>query len=190
MNRITQRLDELRRAKKKALTLFLTAGFPKPASTPDLALALERAGADMMELGMPFSDPLADGPVIQDCSAVATRNGVTLDGIFQMVRDIRSQSNIPLILMGYVNPVLRYGIGKFFSSAAQAGVDGVILPEVPLEETTRFQEAIGKNDLSNILLVSPTTSQERIEQIDAVSSGFVYCVSTTGVTSSRLTRYF
>lgn len=182
MNRISSKLEQLRKQNRKALTLFLTAGYPDREATVDLVLGLEDAGADIIELGMPFSDPLADGPVIQECSSIAVRNGVTLDTIFLIVQAIRSQSSIPLVLMGYVNPLMRYGGEKFFASAAQSGVDGFIFPEVPLEETARFAKTIASHGLSNILLVAPTSSPSRIEQIDAASSGFVYCVSSTGVT--------
>ena len=182
MNRIRPCLDRLRQENKKALTLFLTAGFPRLDSTVGLVSAFEDAGADMIELGMPFSDPLADGHVIQECSSVALRNGVTLEWILSTVRAIRLNSNMPLVLMGYLNPILRYGAEKFFADAASSGVDGIILPEVPVEEASRFGSAMASYSLSNILLVAPTTPPSRVELIDAASSGFVYCVSGTGVT--------
>ncbi len=182
--RIVDKLADIKAEGGKALTLFLTAGFPELHSTPELVLELERAGADIIELGMPFSDPLADGPIIQQSSAIALKNGATLDTILSDVKKIRASSNIPIVLMGYVNPILKHGAERFFNSAREAGVDGVILPEVPKEEAERFSHVIEGNQLANILLVAPTTSDERVEEIDKASSGFLYCVSTTGVTGA------
>lgn len=185
MGRIEQKLAALKRDKKKALVFFITAGFPQRDSTPTIAATLEAGGADMLEIGMPFSDPLADGPVIQHSSSVALQNGVTLDSIFEMVVTIRSSSSIPLVLMGYLNPIMEYGAERFFQKAAESGVDGIILPELPLEEVKRFNATIAATGLSQILLVTPTTSPERIREIDSASRGFLYCVSTTGVTGSK-----
>jgi len=184
MNRIHTSLAELAARKEKALAIFLTSGFPHLESTVGLAHELRDAGADLIELGMPFSDPLADGPVIQHSSSVALRNGVTLATIFRQVREIRGSSSIPIILMGYLNPVLRYGTEKFFCDARESGVDGLIFPELPLEESGRFKNLMETNRLANILLVAPTSSPARIKACDEASSGFLYCVSTTGVTGS------
>lgn len=184
MNRLTALLSSLRARRKKALALFLTAGFPSADSTPPLVLSLEGAGADIIEIGMPFSDPLADGPVIQESSAIALRNGVTIHAILDGVRTIRRTSSVPLVLMGYINPILNYGADRFFRDAAASGVDGVILPELTLEESVRFKTGISRSGLSQILLVAPTTPEERLIAIDAACSGFLYCVSTTGVTGS------
>jgi tryptophan synthase alpha subunit len=184
MNRLTTVLSSLRERRKKALALFLTAGYPAADSTPGLVLSLAGAGADIIEIGMPFSDPLADGPVIQQSSATAIQNGVTIAGILDGIRKIRESSAVPLVLMGYINPILSYGSGRFFSDAASAGVDGVILPELTLEESVRFKSEIELNGLSQILLVAPTTPPERITAIDTASGGFLYCVSTTGVTGA------
>ncbi|MGM0588920.1 MAG: tryptophan synthase subunit alpha [Bacteroidota bacterium] len=169
----------------KLVSLFLTAGYPDPAETVDLILGMEEAGADMIELGMPFSDPLADGPTIQYSSQVAIEKGIDIDQIFKIVAKVREQSNIPIILMGYLNPVLRYGIDGFFHKAADAGVDGLILPDVPPEESGLMKEAIKQYQLPLIYLVAPNTSDERMKEIDEASSGFVYCVSVTGVTGAR-----
>ncbi len=162
--------------------MFITAGFPDKEATPEIVLELEKGGADVIEIGMPFSDPLADGLVIQQSSASALRNGVTLDSILEDVKAIRRNSGIPIVLMGYLNPILRYGAERFFRSASEAGVDGVILPEVPKEESGAYAHLIQANGMSNILLVAPTTPDERIAEIDSESGGFLYCVSTTGVT--------
>ena len=182
MNRLSERLAALRRGRKKALALFLTAGFPSAGSTPALACSLADAGADVIELGMPFSEPLADGPVIQESSARSLANGTTIQTIFRDVRQIRSTRDVPIVLMGYVNPILSYGAERFFADSALCGVDGVILPEITLEERGRFRESIEAAGLCNILLVAPTTPDERIREIDGATGGFLYCVSTTGVT--------
>lgn len=184
MGRIEEKLLDLRKRKKKALVYFLTAGFPKRDSTEGIAATLEQGGADLLEIGMPFSDPLADGPVIQRSSRAALQNGIDLEAVIAVIASIRSRSNIPLILMGYLNPIFEFGVEKFFSLAAKSGVDGVILPELPLEEIGRFKKQIEANSISQILLVTPTTPSERIRKIDSSSQGFLYCVSTAGVTGS------
>lgn len=167
------------------MSLFLTAGFPDPDHTVDLVLGMEEHGADMVELGMPFSDPLADGPSIQYASTKALEQGVTMKDILGMVRKIRKRSEIPLVLMGYVNPVLRYGAEDFCRDAAAAGADGLILPDLPPEEAGLLQEHADACGLRLIYLVAPNTSDERMRRIDRRSRGFVYCVSVTGVTGAR-----
>jgi tryptophan synthase alpha chain len=188
MNRVRSRLAGLQQRNKKALALFITAGFPNLNDTPRLALEAEDGGADLIEIGMPFSDPLADGPVIQRSSARALRNGVTLTHIFQQVGVLRRRSEIPVILMGYLNPILAYGPERFFAHAGDSGVDGMILPELPLEETQRFSSYFHRHELAQILLVTPTTKPARQRLLDEASTGFLYCVSATGVTGSRTTR--
>ncbi len=185
MNRLEETITVLRGRREKALALFLTAGFPKLSSTVSLVLELEKAGADIIELGMPFSDPLADGPVIQHSSGVALKNGMTLARILSDVKAIRKHSTIPIVLMGYLNPIMQFGMDKFFARAAWAGVDGVILPEIPLEESSRVKAVLAKNKLAQIMLVTPTSSAGRIRMIDAASGGFLYCVSMTGVTGIK-----
>jgi len=184
MNRITETLQALSARKEKALACFLTAGFPTIGATLPLVSEIEKGGADIIELGMPFSDPLAEGPVIQNSSYVAIEQGVTLDKILSYVKTVRQSSEIPLVLMGYLNPILAYGAEKFFHAAASAGVDGLILPELPLEESGRYKSMFENSGLTNIILVTPTTPSERITIIDRASEGFLYCVSTTGVTGS------
>ena len=184
MNRITEKFQSLSARKEKALVCFLTAGFPTIGATVPLVIEIEKGGADIIELGMPFSDPLADGPVIQRSSQEALSQGITLDKILSHVKTIRQSSEIPLVLMGYLNPILAYGVEKFFNAAAKAGVDGVILPELPFEESHRYKSILDGIGLANILLVTPTTPTERIVLIDRASSGFLYCVSSTGVTGS------
>ncbi len=174
-----------RSAGKKIMNLFITAGFPAPEDTVDLILGYEKNGADIIELGMPFSDPLADGPTIQYSSEVAIRAGITMDHIFDMVIELRKTSSIPVVLMGYVNPVMHYGIDRFFSRGAEAGIDGLILPDVPVEESGLIQEASEKHGIPLIYLVAPNSSDERMKLVDERSGGFVYCVSVTGVTGAR-----
>ncbi|MDX1670822.1 MAG: tryptophan synthase subunit alpha, partial [Balneolaceae bacterium] len=150
-----------------------------------LVAGFEQHGADMVELGMPFSDPLADGPTIQYSSKVALDNGITMDKILDMALQIRSKSELPLILMGYVNPILRYGVEKFCKKAAKAGVDGLIVPDIPPEESALIAETAEKSGIPLIYLVAPNTPDERMRRIDRQSRGFVYCVSVTGVTGAR-----
>ncbi len=184
MNRITKKLQFLAARKEKALACFLTAGFPTIGDIIPIMQEIEKGGADIIELGMPFSDPLADGPVIQHSSHVALSQGITLDIILSHVKMFRKHSNIPLVLMGYINPILAYGIKKFFFAAADAEVDGFVLPELPFEESGRYKSLFQSAGLANIQLVTPTTPPDRIALIDQASSGFLYCVSTTGVTGS------
>jgi tryptophan synthase alpha chain len=182
MNLLSDRLMNNRQRGVPSLVLFLTGGYPTLESTVDLVLGLEEGGADAVEIGMPFSDPMADGAMIQRSSAVALANGVTIPWMLEQISRLRQRTSIPLILMGYVNPIFRYGVDRFFVDAAAAGVDGVILPEVPLGEWERFRAKVEEQHLCGILLVAPTTSPERVRAIDEASSGFLYAVSSTGVT--------
>jgi len=184
MNRI-QSLFEKRTDNGKIMSLFITAGYPDLQSTVDLVLGFEENGADIVELGMPFSDPLADGPTIQYANNVAIGNGITMAKIFEMVRQIRTKSEIPIVLMGYINPILRYGVGKFCSDAAASGADGLIIPDSPIEESSLLAENAAMEGLDLIYLVAPNSTDERMKQVDQHSSGFVYCVSVTGVTGAR-----
>lgn len=182
MNLLADRLMSNRQRGVPSLVLFLTGGYPTLESTVDLVLGLEDGGADAVEIGMPFSDPMADGAMIQRSSAVALANGVTIPWMLEKVSRLRERTSMPLILMGYVNPIFRYGAGRFFVDAAAAGADGVILPEVPLGEWERFRTMVQAQHLCGILLAAPTTSPERVRAIDEASSGFLYAVSSTGVT--------
>ncbi|GAA5520892.1 tryptophan synthase subunit alpha [Aliifodinibius salicampi] len=183
-NRIKQ-LFKRHNESSKIMSLFLTAGYPDLESTVDLILGLEENGTDFIELGMPFSDPLADGPTIQYSSNIAIEKGITMDKIFGMVRQVRQKSEIPIVLMGYINPVLRYGIDEFCEEASKAGVDGLIIPDIPIEESGMISEKIRSQGLSLIYLVAPNSSDQRMQKIDEASDGFVYCVSVTGVTGAR-----
>lgn len=183
MNRITKKFKE--KGSEKLMSLFLTAGFPDLESTVDLVLGFEKNGADVIELGIPFSDPLADGPTIQYSSDIAISNGISVDKILEMVAEIRKHSEIPIILMGYMNPVLRYGVKAFCEKASAVGVDGLILPDIPVEESGLIEEYAEQNNLPIIYLVAPNTTDERMKLADRKSDGFVYCVSVTGVTGAR-----
>ncbi len=179
-------IAELFQSKDKKLVPFITAGYPELEITPDLVLAAERAGADMVEIGMPFSDPLADGPVIQDASQVAIKNGVTVKHILNLVEEIRSQTEIPIVLMGYINPIFKYGTDRFLQDASSAGVNGLIIPDVPLEEGEELFTKIKSADLSPILLVAPNTADKRITTLGSTAEDLLYAVSILGVTGSGL----
>ncbi len=183
MNRIDQ-LFSLKR--ENILSVFFTAGYPSLNDTVPIAQALEQAGVDMIEIGIPFSDPIADGPVIQASSKTAIDNGMTLKLLLEQVKEARQTVTIPIILMGYLNPVLQYGMEHFFTDAAAAGVDGLILPDMPMDEYKHsFQEKMKSAGLHNIFLISPTTVEKRIRQIDNLSNGFIYAVSSSSTTGAR-----
>ncbi len=184
-SRIQTVFNQKRDGDNKIMSLFITAGYPDLDSTVDLILGFEKNGADIIELGMPFSDPLADGPTIQYASNVAISNGITMKKIFDMVKEVRKSSEISIILMGYINPVFRYGVEKFCSDAEESGVDGLIIPDAPLEESSIISDAAAKHGLEMIYLVAPNSTDVRMRSVDEKSSGFVYCVSVTGVTGAR-----
>lgn len=184
MNRIDQAFAS-RKEGEKLLNLFITAGYPTKEATVDLLVGMEKAGADMIELGMPFSDPLADGPTIQMSSNKAIANGTGISDIFEMVAKVREQSQIPIILMGYVNPVMQYGLDAFCKKAAEVGVDGLIIPDLIPEEAEFLENEAHANALHFIHLVAPNSTDERMKLVDDRSGGFVYCVSVTGVTGAR-----
>lgn len=169
---------------RKALSVFLTAGFPDFDNFSDLVLSVFEAGADMIELGIPFSDPIADGPVIQYSSQRAIENGVNLEKVFLMLNEIRKNSDKPIILMGYANPILNYGLNSFISNCNELKVDGLIIPDIPLEEFDSFFDSSVKK-IDTIMLVSPTSDDKRIKMIGEKSKGFVYCVSVKGITGER-----
>jgi tryptophan synthase alpha chain len=178
-------IDLFTRKRKNIFSVFYTAGFPTLDSTIPIASYLEKAGVDMIEIGIPFSDPLADGPVIQESNKTALSNGMTVKKLLRQVTEIRKSVTIPIVLMGYLNPVLQFGVERFCQEAAEAGVDGLILPDLPLDEYLNdYREYLESSGLTNTFLISPTTSEERIKKIDQASKGFIYAVSassTTGV---------
>jgi len=173
--------------KKKSgvLSIYCTAGFPKIDSTIEVIQALQENGADMIELGIPYSDPLADGPIIQLSSSVALSNGMSIKKLFEQLKGFRQSIHIPVILMGYMNPVLQYGFEKFCVEAAAMGIDGLILPDLPAHEfETSYIDTIKKHKLDFIFLVTPETAEERIRLLDKLSSGFLYAVSSSSTTGS------
>lgn len=185
MNRIDSKFKLLKRKGKKAFIAFLTAGDPNLKTTEELVLALEHSGADIVELGVPFSDPLADGPTIQAASGRALAQGVNLPKIFDLVRRIRRQSDIPIAVMTYFNPVFHYGLQRFVHDAKACGIDGVIVPDLPPEEAGDLIKLCRKSDLSTVFFLAPTTTLKRAQSIVKASTGFVYYVSVTGVTGAR-----
>jgi len=182
---ITDCLDNLRSKGKKGLIPFITAGDPDLAGTVEMTRRMAAAGADLIELGIPFSDPLADGPVIQRASLRALAAGATVPKILDAVREIRKDCPVPLILMGYYNPIYKYGIRRFAGDAARAGVNGLIVPDLSHEESGPLYEAALAAGMDLIPLVAPTTTGSRLERITADARGFIYCVSVTGVTGAR-----
>ncbi|PCE63613.1 tryptophan synthase subunit alpha [Sediminicola luteus] len=182
MNRIVSKLKE----NKKILSLYFTAGYPNLADTLPTLKQMEAADVDLVEIGLPFSDPLADGPTIQNSSTQALNNGMTTQKLFEQLAGVREHINMPLIIMGYFNPVLQYGVDAFCAQCAQIGIDGLILPDLPLEEyQEHYQPIFEKYGLANIFLITPQTSDARIRQIDAASNAFIYMVSTASVTGSK-----
>lgn len=180
------RIQELFKRKNKGiLNVYVTAGYPSLHDTLPVMESLQENGADMIELGMPYSDPLADGPVIQQSSARALSNGMTIRILFEQLRGLRERIKVPVILMGYMNPVLQYGFEKFCADAAAAGVDGLILPDLPeYEFETEYGAIIRQYKLDFIFLVTPETSDERVKKLDSLSSGFLYAVSSSSTTGS------
>ena len=186
-NRIDLKFELLKRKNEKAMISFITAGDPDLETTIELVHAMEEAGADIIELGIPYSDPLADGPVIQNSSQIALQNGMNLPILFEQLKDLRKRVSIPVLLMGYVNPMLQYGVEKFCNSCAEAGVDGIIVPDLPMDEYENlYKNYFVVNNLSNIFLVTPQTSEERIRKIDELSNGFIYLLSSSSTTGKDL----
>jgi tryptophan synthase alpha chain len=182
MNRISKKLRE----PGKLLSIYFTAGYPKIGDTVPIIQELEKNGVDMVEIGLPFSDPLADGPTIQESSTAALRNGMTTEKLFAQLKDIRKTVSIPLIVMGYFNPMLQYGVEAFCKKCHDIGIDGIIMPDLPLDVYLEEYETIFKKfGLINVFLITPQTSDDRIRQIDMASEGFIYMVSSASVTGSK-----
>lgn len=183
MNRILKLFAE---KKKNILSIYFTAGYPDVYSTGTILNALQQHGADMIEIGMPYSDPLADGPVIQQSSMQALQNGMTIRLLFEQLKHVRDTVSVPLVLMGYLNPVMQYGFENFCRHALEAGIDGIILPDLPMHEyETEFREIFDKYQLDFVFLITPETSEERIRKIDALSKGFIYAVSSSSITGTN-----
>ncbi|MDD5660139.1 MAG: tryptophan synthase subunit alpha [Actinomycetota bacterium] len=184
---IKRKFEELKTLRQKGFIPFVTCGYPNLEDFIKLVCALDKNGADIIEIGIPFSDPLADGPVIQATSKNALDRGMNTDKVFNSVVEIRSKSNIPIVLMTYFNIVYRYGIEKFLHEAAVSGVNGLIIPDLPLEEFRNYEDYFKDGALDNILLASLTSGENRLKQISSLSKGFLYCVSVKGVTGVRNT---
>ncbi|WP_452227901.1 tryptophan synthase subunit alpha [Lacinutrix sp. MEBiC02404] len=181
MNRINQKLQE----NKKLLSIYFTAGYPNLDNTATILQNLEKSGVDMIEIGLPFSDPLADGPTIQASSTQALKNGMTTEVLFNQLKDIRKTVSIPLIIMGYFNPMLQYGVEAFCKKCQEIGIDGLIIPDLPVDVYNDDYKAIfEKYGIINVFLITPQTSVERIHFIDSISNGFIYMVSSASVTGS------
>lgn len=185
MSRLAARFCTLQNQHSKALVTFITAGDPDLSATEEMIHLLEAAGADVIELGVPFSDPMADGPTIQLSSERALASGTTLRGILEVVKKVRTRSQVPLILMGYLNPVHAYGYESFCRDAAEAGVDGILLVDMPPEESLELTVPARRHGLDVIFLLTPTSDAARISAVDRLGSGFVYYVTVTGVTGTR-----
>lgn len=181
MNRIDQKLQ----SKNNILSIYFTVGYPTLNDTTKIIKELEKSGVDMIEIGLPFSDPLADGPVIQNSGTIALQNGMTTEVLFQQLKNIRQEVKIPLLIMGYINPIVQYGIEEFCKSCQQVGIDGVIIPDLPIHiYETEYKETFEKYGIYNILLITPQTSEERVRYIDSVSKGFIYMVSSNAITGN------
>jgi tryptophan synthase alpha chain len=183
--RIGKRFNELLACGELGIVAYITAGDPTLDATLQFALALSEAGADLIELGVPFSDPLADGPTIQRASERALKSGTTLAGVLDLVRRIRQSSQIPLVLFSYYNPILQMGLEKFAAAAAQAGADGVLATDLTPEESGDYHQILHAHQLDTIFLAAPTSSDERLRKIAAATSGFLYVISRTGVTGAK-----
>ena len=183
MNRINQLFQK---KNKKILSIYFTAGYPRINDSVDIIKALDKSGVDMIEVGIPFSDPIADGPIIQNSSTIAIKNGMNMSLLFDQLKNIRSITQIPIILMGYINPIIQFGYDKFVNKLIDCGVDGVILPDLPLLEYKKeLKPFFDKNNLSFISLISPNTSIERVKEIDQISDGFLYVVSSSSITGQN-----
>lgn len=181
-NRLAKTLQQ----NKKFLSVFYTAGFPRLGDTVNIAIDLENAGVDIIEIGVPFSDPIADGPVIQESNNVALSNGMNVSLLLQQVKEIRKSVKLPIVLMGYLNPIMQFGMERFCKEASEAGVDGVILPDMPMIEFERtYAPIFAQYNLLNTFLISPTTSEARIRKIDAATKGFIYAVSSSSTTGAK-----
>jgi len=182
MNRINTKLQE----DKKLLSIYFTAGYPNINDTVTIIQDLEKSGVDMIEIGLPFSDPLADGPTIQASSTQALKNGMTTEVLFNQLKDIRKSVNIPLIIMGYFNPILQYGVEAFCKKCQEVGIDGLIIPDLPVDVYhDDYKSTFEAYGLINVFLITPQTSDDRIHFIDSVSNGFIYMVSSASVTGSQ-----
>lgn len=183
---MSKSISELFNTDKKLVSIYFTAGFPQLRDTVGIIENLEKSGVDLIEIGLPFSDPLADGPTIQESSTKALRNGMTTELLFEQLSDIRQRVNIPLIIMGYFNPVMQYGVEAFCQKCEDIGIDGLILPDLPLREyQLHYKEIFNRHGLDLIYLITPQTPEERIRAIDEMSNSFIYMVSSSSTTGAK-----
>jgi tryptophan synthase alpha chain len=183
MNRIDQLFQQ---KKERVLSIYFTAGFPKLGDTLPIMEAIEAAGADIIEIGIPYSDPIADGPTIQDSNMIALENGMSLKVLFEQLREMRKTVSIPVVFMGYLNPIIQFGMENFCAKCKEVGVDGLILPDLPMQQfLDEFKGLFDKYELRNTFLISPQTSEKRIREIDQHSSGFIYMVSSHSITGAK-----
>jgi len=184
---MNNRINKLFQEKKgQVLSVYFTAGYPNPEDTVPVIQELVKNGVDLIEIGMPFSDPVADGPVIQHSSLISLQHGMSIRKLFDQLKDIRKSVDIPLILMGYINPVLQYGVEAFCRKCNEIGIDGLIIPDLPMDVyETEFKSVFEANNLHNIFLITPQTSDERLHKIDEVSTGFIYMVSSNSTTGAK-----
>ena len=185
MSRIHSTFEALRKGNRKGFIAYITAGDPNLESTGRLVLEFERRGVDIVELGVPFSDPLADGPVNQAAAQRALRTGVSLQKVLGLIQDLREESEMPLVLFTYFNPVYRYGLERFADRAAEVGVDGVLMLDLPPEEGGEYKALMDARDMDTVFLVAPITPEKRVRRISEYATGFIYCTSRTGVTGER-----
>lgn len=185
MSRVSKLFNNKKSGNK--LSIYYTAGYPKLDSTIEVAESLEEAGVDFLEIGIPYSDPVADGPVIQESSGIALKNGMSVEVLFNQLADLRQRVTIPVFLMGYFNPVLQYGVERFCEKCAEVGVDGVIIPDLPMYEYKElYQDIFQKNKVSNVFIVTPQTADDRIHEIDSLSNAFIYLISSSATTGKNL----
>lgn len=178
---------QLNKQSNGLLSIYFTAGYPSLDSTLDIAEALEKAGADFLEIGFPYSDPVADGPTIQHSSEEALKNGMTLKVLFEQLKDLRKRVSIPVYLMGYVNPVIQFGVENFCKACKEVGVNGTIIPDLPMYEYEELYQGIfEENNVSNVFLVTPQTSEDRIRKIDSLSTSIIYLLSSNATTGTKL----
>ena len=185
MSRISLMFERLRAESRLGLSMFVTIGYPHKHDTPAIVEALIAAGTDFIELGVPFSDPLAEGRSVQGSSQRALHNGVTVAFCLEVAREVRERVDVPLIFMGYINPILAHGLDRFCADAAAAGVDGLIVPDLSMEEADVIQRSCREAGLDLILFIAPTSTEERVRTVARLATGFIYCISVTGVTGSR-----
>jgi tryptophan synthase alpha chain len=187
INKVRNRMDRVFSEKKNnILNIYFTAGYPSLEDTGKILIELQNAGVDIVEIGMPYSDPVADGPTIQESNQRALENGMTIKKLFEQLAEIKSQITVPVVLMGYLNPIIQFGIEKFCAKAQEVGISGLILPDLPIQVfQDQYQELFSQFELHNIFLISPQTSEKRIRQIDEQSSGFIYMVSSAAITGAK-----